>query len=1460
MNQCLAVVYDNHMGETTGVFKSISSDQNGNKGSKILCDSKQLKTGIKGVFSSDFLINFLVRDCSAKLLSKNNILDRIQEKIPKVFDSKWDIDGIVVRPFLWYPKTFFRVPKSSILISFYLTPVYEKIIMIMHQIKDSEKVNRTCTEIDLMKSKWKKPKLRIDYDCFGNIAKYKSNYFTGNLIVAVLKDRKWLKYTYLVFVPPDMSASMLKDPEKFKPTRLLSDQKMESFVAFIEIQVDQKYGVVFGWFGSVKNGTYCISVKVLNNCSEECRTYIPKFEVSGSDGNHSIERIWVYVCGIVVTLVLLGICFIAYKKCLPPHLPRLTSFKIFAIQEDGMENDYIRKLKERLKETYEGINVIIRADHKQIDEPEFYEWLKELNIDYFILLSKEYMNEENSGKDTSERKAVGKTVTYINRRNRTLNDENVYLFYFKTYKETKHRVCGAETKLLKAKDDRKYSKEEMKELVAEIEVSLRKIFKRKGLKKRKSNCKKQILLQLRSTIFYETPYHCMRSFSCKTAIKSEPGVEVDQNCSYTYPASDFLTVEIKTIKAENEDSPSSSFDYYDRKPIEIELNDRDKGCSMGSYFVGCLAYADDLTLIAPSKKALQILIDICEEYASEFDVLFNGSKSQFMIFRGRECKVDNCSIFVNKEALSNVRSAMHLGHKISTDNKDCTISFAVSQFWKSFNIFRADFGKIYSDLQCKLFKQYCCSFYGAPLWHLSFYKKICVPWRKALRMIWNVSPMTHCKVMALLSDSIPLDLSLKKRFCAFVSGIEKYGSCLIKHVAKISRQNPFSVFSYNYNEITNIYGDKINNSTRAMINRKWKDSIPGAILSEVNVLKEMIEVRAGKKICDCMAMDDVVYIISDICSAPNQDALQQQAAMQPPMTDQITLLQNEDESFVLAPLEQTVTHGPERTVKAKRRRKLIVDEVINVSAEEIKSQLSDTTDIVTMWDLAPRPKLLTPWKESGGVEKLFALPGHNIGSKHLSKFFHSHLTTNCVENQRMVLNEDAENDEEQPALKVNEEQELLGESENQRNYSMQDQVTPDVTGQFDSTLKQHIEEDISGMPPAQRSRLGLDDGGITQIPSVNDEPHAPSFIQPPQQQFLDSQQHFMPPPLHNSSQIFPQQPSMQSSVFQPDILNPPLQPSNTSPPPQPLPVFNIFQSQQQPQPPLIGNEIEPKCAHVDSAPDCQCLQTETIKVDNEDSSSSVSTYNDGRPQGIEQRHMDEGSLSCKTAIKTEPGVEVDQNCTYTIPASDFITVEMKTIKEENEISPNCTFDYLDRTTEEIERSDRDKEMDLVNWSRTAIKEEPGNEIKQSYTNVDPALDCHSLKMKNQGGHEDSPSSACIHNDGKPQITEHKDIDEGSFSSKMSIKKEPGFEVAQNFPSAYPASDFLELKIKTVKEENEVNKVSSSNTFDYYDRKPQEIEHNNPDEDLNQETCENIVDLTFCKDYDEIVGDTGCKFL
>lgn len=44
----------------------------------------------------------------------------------------------------------------------------------------------------------------------------------------------------------------------------------------------------------------------------------------------------------------------------------------------------------------------------------------------------------------------------------------------------------------------------------------------------------------------------------------------------------------------------------------------------------------------------------------------------------------------------------------------------------------------------------------------------------------------------------------------------------------------------------------------------------------------------------------------------------------------------------------------------------------------MKNQLSDTSDIVTTLDLAPPTKRLMHWKETGGVEKLFALPARPI--------------------------------------------------------------------------------------------------------------------------------------------------------------------------------------------------------------------------------------------------------------------------------------------------------------------------------------------------------------------------------------------------------------------------------------------------------------------------------------------------
>lgn len=102
---------------------------------------------------------------------------------------------------------------------------------------------------------------------------------------------------------------------------------------------------------------------------------------------------------------------------------------------------------------------------------------------------------------------------------------------------------------------------------------------------------------------------------------------------------------------------------------------------------------------------------------------------------------------------------------------------------------------------------------------------------------------------------------------------------------------------------------------------------------------------------------------------------------------------HDEESFALAPIDASALKG---VTKTKRKRKLIVDEVKNISGEEMKSQLANTADIITTLDLAPPTKRLMYWKETGGVEKLFALPSRDLRTKELSKNYQRFLTSRSM--------------------------------------------------------------------------------------------------------------------------------------------------------------------------------------------------------------------------------------------------------------------------------------------------------------------------------------------------------------------------------------------------------------------------------------------------------------------------------
>ncbi|XP_040908470.1 double-strand-break repair protein rad21-like protein 1 [Toxotes jaculatrix] len=103
-----------------------------------------------------------------------------------------------------------------------------------------------------------------------------------------------------------------------------------------------------------------------------------------------------------------------------------------------------------------------------------------------------------------------------------------------------------------------------------------------------------------------------------------------------------------------------------------------------------------------------------------------------------------------------------------------------------------------------------------------------------------------------------------------------------------------------------------------------------------------------------------------------------------PTLNETTLLANEEEAFALEPV--TITSNSEKK-RGKRKRKLIVDQTKELTNEYIREQISDYSDLVTSLDMAPPTVQLMQWKESGGVDKLFAQPCSSVVAPQIKELF-----------------------------------------------------------------------------------------------------------------------------------------------------------------------------------------------------------------------------------------------------------------------------------------------------------------------------------------------------------------------------------------------------------------------------------------------------------------------------------------
>jgi len=165
-------------------------------------------------------------------------------------------------------------------------------------------------------------------------------------------------------------------------------------------------------------------------------------------------------------------------------------------------------------------------------------------------------------------------------------------------------------------------------------------------------------------------------------------------------------------------------------------------CNFGTVYVGEVAYANDIVLLGPTAAAMHRMLLICDDYAKEFNILFNARKSECMYSPPYKCRTlvpFTCPIFyVGGHSVEYVEQWSHLGHIVSAygDYKHDIVNSRNIMCGQINNVL-CYFSKCQPVVKQKLLYAYCYSLYGSVLWDLNnkHIEAICTTWRKGLRRV-----------------------------------------------------------------------------------------------------------------------------------------------------------------------------------------------------------------------------------------------------------------------------------------------------------------------------------------------------------------------------------------------------------------------------------------------------------------------------------------------------------------------------------------------------------------------------------------------------------------------------------------------------------------------------------------------------------------------------------------------------
>ena len=231
-------------------------------------------------------------------------------------------------------------------------------------------------------------------------------------------------------------------------------------------------------------------------------------------------------------------------------------------------------------------------------------------------------------------------------------------------------------------------------------------------------------------------------------------------------------------------------DFYSLyvEDLIIILKAANVGCYVMDIFVASLFYADDMAILAPSLRGLQLLLKACNDYCTDWDICLNAKKSKLMYF-GKH----NSNLFVpslNGVCLEWVDSWVYLGVcVVSSHHFRCSATERIQKFYRCVNgILRID-GRSDDLTMLKLLESHCIPIltYGIEIAH--FYdprqrSKIRAAYNSVFRKIFNYRDFESVTELQLLLARPTWEMLIETRKIAF-----------FERLAQCTAESPVHVFA-----------------------------------------------------------------------------------------------------------------------------------------------------------------------------------------------------------------------------------------------------------------------------------------------------------------------------------------------------------------------------------------------------------------------------------------------------------------------------------------------------------------------------------------------------------------------------------------------------------------------------------------------------------------------------------------